>query len=94
MELLSHIGEMIECGDGVERLVVPLVLILSADYEEQYGPVSLIFSYLILDLDVLWHLSEVLTQTTPAQDAKFPIIFSLTLLSVTKPELLRLWKRF
>ena len=29
-------GCTVLCGDGVERLVVPAILILSADYEEQY----------------------------------------------------------
>jgi hypothetical protein len=34
---LSKIGFHIECADGVTRHVFPAILILSADYEEQYG---------------------------------------------------------
>lgn len=29
-------GCTVMCGDDIERLIVPLILILSADYEEQY----------------------------------------------------------
>ncbi|KAF9783985.1 hypothetical protein BJ322DRAFT_1007764 [Thelephora terrestris] len=32
---ISEIGHWVRCGDGVERHVFPLILILSADYEEQ-----------------------------------------------------------
>lgn len=34
---LSKIGFKIECADGVIRHVYLAILILSADYEEQYG---------------------------------------------------------
>ncbi|KAH9017269.1 hypothetical protein EDB85DRAFT_2203032 [Lactarius pseudohatsudake] len=34
----SKTGCWLECGDGVERWLFPIVLILSADYEEQTGP--------------------------------------------------------
>jgi hypothetical protein len=34
---LSKIGYSIECADGVVRHIYPAILILSADYEEQYG---------------------------------------------------------
>ena len=34
---LSKIGYHIECADGVVRHLFPAILILSADYEEQYG---------------------------------------------------------
>ena len=34
---LSKIGCHIECADGVVRHTYPAILILSADYEEQYG---------------------------------------------------------
>ncbi len=30
------LGYQTRCGDGVERLLYPVILILSADYEEQY----------------------------------------------------------
>jgi Plavaka transposase len=33
---LSKTGCWLECGDGVKRWLFPTVLILSADYEEQY----------------------------------------------------------
>ncbi|KAG2028517.1 hypothetical protein BDR03DRAFT_840689, partial [Suillus americanus] len=32
---LSKIGFWVKCWDGIERLFYPLILILSADYEEQ-----------------------------------------------------------
>jgi hypothetical protein len=41
-KLLDSIGEhsktgfAVECGDGIERVLYPFVIILSADYEEQY----------------------------------------------------------
>ena len=31
----SKTGCSVFCGDEIERLIVPLILILSADYEEQ-----------------------------------------------------------
>ena len=34
---LSKIGCRVECADGVVRHIFPVILILSADYEEQYG---------------------------------------------------------
>jgi hypothetical protein len=36
IEVYSKIGCWVECGDGVRRLIYPLILILAADYEEQY----------------------------------------------------------
>lgn len=35
IEALSVTGCSVMCGDGIERLIHPLILILSADYEEQ-----------------------------------------------------------
>jgi Plavaka transposase len=35
IRLHSKTGCMVRCGDGVWRLIVPVILILSADYEEQ-----------------------------------------------------------
>jgi len=35
IEAISEIGHWVKCGDGVERHIFPLILILSADYEEQ-----------------------------------------------------------
>ncbi|KAG2142230.1 uncharacterized protein EDB93DRAFT_1241592 [Suillus bovinus] len=32
----SHTGYWFECGDGIQHYLWPLILILSADYEEQY----------------------------------------------------------
>jgi len=32
----SRTGCSVVCGDGTERLLFPFILILSADYEEQY----------------------------------------------------------
>jgi len=34
---LSKVGYHIECADGVTHHIFPAILILSADYEEQYG---------------------------------------------------------
>lgn len=34
---LSKIGYSIKCADGVIRRIFPAIIILSADYEEQYG---------------------------------------------------------
>lgn len=34
---LSKTGYHMECADGVVRHIFPAILILSADYEEQYG---------------------------------------------------------
>jgi len=34
---LSKTGQHVGCGDGVNRHIFPAILILSADYEEQYG---------------------------------------------------------
>ena len=34
---LSKIGSCVKCADGVVRHIFPIILILSADYEEQYG---------------------------------------------------------
>ena len=34
---LSKVGYCIECADEVTRRIFPAILILSADYEEQYG---------------------------------------------------------
>ena len=35
IETISVTGFWVKCGDGVERHIFPLVLILTADYEEQ-----------------------------------------------------------
>jgi Plavaka transposase len=35
IELHSKTGCNVHCGDGVWRVIVPVILILSADYEEQ-----------------------------------------------------------
>jgi len=37
LEKHCHTGCMADCGDNIWRLLWPLILILSADYEEQYG---------------------------------------------------------
>ena len=36
IKLHSWTGCSVVCGDGIERLLFPFILILSADYEEQY----------------------------------------------------------
>ena len=54
---LTRIGRKIRCADGVERLVFLAILILSADYEEQYDFLTLNIK-LSADLcisGVLWH---------------------------------------
>ena len=35
IEEYSKTGCWVRCGDGVERRIYPLILILAADYEEQ-----------------------------------------------------------
>lgn len=35
LRLHSRTGCSVMCGDGIERLIFPFILILSADYEEQ-----------------------------------------------------------
>jgi hypothetical protein len=37
IQQLSKLGYHIECADKVVRHIFPAILILSADYEEQYG---------------------------------------------------------
>ena len=39
-------GEKVACADGIERVLVPVILILSADYEEQYV-IFQSFAYLV-----------------------------------------------
>jgi hypothetical protein len=36
IEVYSKIGCWVSCGDGVPRRIFPLIVILAADYEEQY----------------------------------------------------------
>ena len=42
LELYAKTGYRLKCGDGVQRWLFPIILILSADYEEQF--ISLFFS--------------------------------------------------
>ena len=35
IEALSVTGVGVNCGDGIMRVIYPLILILAADYEEQ-----------------------------------------------------------
>ncbi len=35
LKILARVGFKVKCGDGVERWLFPIILILSADYEEQ-----------------------------------------------------------
>ena len=37
MHKVAETGFSLRCGDGVIRHFYPVILILSADYEEQYG---------------------------------------------------------
>lgn len=45
-------GEMLECGNGIERLLFPFILILCADYKEQYVFLMPHYNYLdpLIDL--------------------------------------------
>ena len=43
---LSRTGQHVKCGDGIDRHVFPAILILSADYEEQYVLLGLFCSLL------------------------------------------------
>lgn len=43
---LSRTGQHVRCGDEVDRHVFPAILILSADYEEQYVLFALFCSLL------------------------------------------------
>ena len=45
IRLHSQMGCSVVCGDGVERLLFPFILILSADYEEQY----VISTHIVID---------------------------------------------
>jgi hypothetical protein len=36
VEVISRLGYKLQCGDAIERWLFILILILSADYEEQY----------------------------------------------------------
>jgi hypothetical protein len=47
IEIYSKIGCWVGCGDGVRRLIYPIILILAADYEEQYVTSSLYFRILL-----------------------------------------------
>lgn len=38
----SQTGFWIKCGDAIERLLFPFILILSADYQEQYVSLSFV----------------------------------------------------
>ena len=70
IQTYSQVGIYIKCADGIERHLYPVILILSADYEEQYG--WLYISYLsgyIYDcflLGVSWHLYVAQTATSHA----------------------------
>jgi len=39
---ISTTGCWLQCGDGVRRWLFPVILILSADYEEQCDPILMI----------------------------------------------------
>jgi hypothetical protein len=36
IEIYAELGFALDCGDGVRRKIYPFILIVSADYEEQY----------------------------------------------------------
>ena len=36
IEKYAELGFALDCGDGVRRKIYPFILIVSADYEEQY----------------------------------------------------------
>jgi len=75
IQAYSQVGFHIKCADGVERHLYPVILILSADYEEQYEWLHILYlSGYIYDffvLGVLWHLYV-------AQTATFHALFVLS----------------
>jgi Plavaka transposase len=42
IEKFTELGFALDCGDGVRRKIYPSILIVSADYEEQYVVVTFI----------------------------------------------------
>ena len=48
VQVLSKVGCVVRCGDGIERKLFPYVHILAADYEEQY--VEFYFTFLVICL--------------------------------------------
>jgi hypothetical protein len=63
---LSKLGYNIECADGIVRHIFPAILILSADYEEQYDSFHLLQLDLTFTLGVLWLSLEAQTANSPA----------------------------
>jgi hypothetical protein len=45
IEKYAELGFALDCGDGVRRKIYPFILIVSADYEEQYVVVTFITAY-------------------------------------------------
>jgi hypothetical protein len=41
IEKYAELGFSLDCGDGVRRKIHPFILIVSADYEEQYVVMSI-----------------------------------------------------
>ena len=66
IQKLSKVGYNIECADGVVRHIFPAILILSADYEEQYGWLHVPQFDLTSIIGVLWPLLGVQIATSPA----------------------------
>ena len=47
---VSKTGTHIKCADGIIRHLYPVILILSADYEEQYGLLFIVLFILCADV--------------------------------------------
>lgn len=81
IESYAKLGCMFNCADGVLRWIFPIILILSADYEEQcvksfyhLGNPLIIGMFC---LDASWHLSAALIVTVHVQFVSFRVIVSL-----------------
>lgn len=66
IETYTRLGTSVECADGVSRILFPHVLMISADYEEQY------VVYTIYDILKLTFLSRCNMALVRGQSASFP----------------------
>ena len=82
IEQYTELGFVLDCGDGVRQKIYPFILIVSADYEEQYvfvafipGPPMILIKYLSLSpTDVPFLLFVESTANFPVQYALFQVI--------------------
>ena len=84
---LAELGIHYPCGDGIERHLFIWVIILSADYEEQYGILPIIFTLLILICSKIYRC---LMSLIRGANGLFPCPICL----VPKDQLMMIWKEF